>query len=236
MTAAWATGSRRTCHLLALEQGVQDEAWAGLGSPAAQGKGPGCACACGCLPAAPAASSVSACAPPPVRIPTVGRGPTPSTAPSSEPAFLAKTQPPAPSRPGSRRTGPLPDSSAPEGPRSPVQALPVVAGCLKPQDRKDSDGCVEGRHAVHQRDAHRVPPAVVPGQSRVASGPRGGLGQGAPPGSGASQSPPHNPRPGPQLKAAAGANPQGPSPLWPRAGVSWGPWVWVPGLQMRNAQ
>ena len=141
--------------------------------------------------------------------------------------FPAKTQPPAPSRPGSRRTGPLPDSSAPEGPRSPVQALPVVAGCLKPQDRKDSDGRVEGRHAVHQRDAHRVPPAVVPGQSRVASGPRGGLGQGAPPGSGASQSPPHNPRPGPQLKAAAGANPQGPSPLWPRAGVSWGPWVWV---------
>lgn len=179
---------------------------------------------------------VSACAPPPVRIPAADGGPPRTQLPHQNLSSRPRPNLQLPSRPGSRRTAPLPDSSAPEGPRSPVQALPVVAGCLKPQDRKDSDGRVERRHAVHQRDAHRVPPAVVPGQSHVASGAWGGLGQGPAPGSGASQIPPHNPRPGPQLKAAAGANPQGPSPLWPRAGVSWGPWVWVPGLQMRNAQ
>ena len=63
---------------------------------------------------------------------------------------------------------------------------------------------------------------------RAALGPQGGgLGQGA-----ASQGPPHHPRPGPQLEAAAGANPQGPSPLRPRGRSELGALgvgAWSPG-------
>lgn len=66
----------------------------------------------------------------------------------------------------------------------------------------------------------------------AALGPQGGgLGQGA-----ASQGPPHHPRPGPQLEAAAGANPQGPSPLRPRGRSELGALGVGACLQVRNAQ
>lgn len=124
MTTAWATGSRRTCDLLALEQGVQDEAWAGLGSPAAQGRAPGVRR--GRLPVAPAPPPCLRVPPPPVRIPAVGRGPILSTTPSSEPVFLAKTQPPArvlPMVPG----GP-PPSLTPQRPRAPLTGPGTARG------------------------------------------------------------------------------------------------------------
>ena len=212
---------------LALEQGVQDEAWAGLGSPMAQGRAPG-------MPA----PWPPPCSPPLLRVcmcpssrQDTGRWPGAHPVHNSLIGTCLPSQDPASSSgpaPGSRRTAPVPDSSVPKGPRSPVQAPPVVAGCLEPQDRKDSDGRVEGRHAVHQRNAHRVPPAVVPAQTRTALGPQGGgLGQGA-----ASQSPPHHPARDPSSRRQLVPTLRARLLCGLGAGASWGPWVWVPGLQV----
>lgn len=54
------------------------------------------------------------------------------------------------------------------GPRtlcSPIQAVPVVIGCLEAQDGEDGSGGVEGGHAVDQGDDHCVLFTVVPEQT-----------------------------------------------------------------------
>lgn len=48
---------------------------------------------------------------------------------------------------------------------SPIQAVPEVFGRLKPQDREDDDGGVEGGHAIDQGDGQCVLLTVVPGQT-----------------------------------------------------------------------
>lgn len=71
---------------------------------------------------------------------------------------------------------------------SPVQAVLVVISCFEPQDREDSDGRVQGGHAVDQGDDHRILLAVIPGYKctlirSFAGGnwasPRGGSEEGA---------------------------------------------------------
>lgn len=46
----------------------------------------------------------------------------------------------------------------------------MVFGCLKSQDREDSDGGMEGGHAVDQADGDRVLLTVIPGQIEVRTG------------------------------------------------------------------